>query len=102
MERGKYDDIFLQIAGQVGDIESLLDEFFGFLSRKTDFYVEYSSNERATMGFPPGINEKMVILLHLHHHLLTLIVILIVTLIFIIFRLLIHLKSILFDIINLK
>lgn len=61
MENNKFDEIFLQIAGQAGGIEPLLDEFFGFLSRKTDFYIEYQLNEKAKMGFPPGINEKMVL-----------------------------------------
>lgn len=60
MEKGKFDEIFLQIAGQIGGIEPLLDEFFGFLSRKTDFYIEYKEDERANMGFPPGVNQRMV------------------------------------------
>jgi hypothetical protein len=60
MSEGRFDDVFLQIAGQVGGIEPLLDEFFGFLSRKTDFYVEYNQSQRAHMGFPKGVNEKMV------------------------------------------
>lgn len=62
MSSGRFDDVFLQIAGQLGGIEPLLDEFFGFLSRKTDFYVEYdsSSQQKAHMGFPQGMNEKMV------------------------------------------
>jgi hypothetical protein len=58
--RGRFDDVFLQVAGQLGGIEPLLDEFFGFLSRKTDFYVEYEQSQRANMGFPRGVNEKMV------------------------------------------
>lgn len=60
MNDGRFDDLFLQIAGQMGGIEPLLDEFFGFLSRKTDFYVEFEPNQKAHMGFPKGVNERMV------------------------------------------
>jgi hypothetical protein len=60
MESGRFDDLFLQVAGQLGGIEPLLDEFFGFLSRKTDFYIEFNQSQRATMGFPKGVNERMV------------------------------------------
>lgn len=35
----RFDGLFFQAAQQVGGIDSLFDAFFGFLSRKTDFYV---------------------------------------------------------------
>jgi len=56
-----YDEFFVQVAGRAGDLNSLLHAFFGFLSRCTDFYVEYDeTTKNAKMGFPPGIAEKMV------------------------------------------
>ena len=60
MSEGQFDELFLQVAGQAGGIQPLLDSFFGFLSRKTDFYVQYDPSVRAKMGFPPGVAEKMV------------------------------------------
>lgn len=40
MSDGKYDKLLMQMAGGCGSIPNLLDEFFGFLHRKTDFFVE--------------------------------------------------------------
>jgi hypothetical protein len=61
-EQEKYDDVLMQIAGQIGSVQGLLDNFFGFLHRKTDFYVQYTeANLNATMGFPVGVAEKMVL-----------------------------------------
>ena len=61
-EQEKYDDVLMQIAGQIGSVQGLLDKFFGFLHRKTDFYVQYTeSSQNATMGFPVGVAEKMVL-----------------------------------------
>lgn len=58
----KYDEIFLQIAGQIGSIQGLLDNFFGFLHRKTDFYVQYADTiHEASMGFPIGAAERMLL-----------------------------------------
>lgn len=57
-----YDAIFMQIAGQIGSVQGLLDKFFGFMNRKTDFYVQYrESTEKATMGFPVGAAEMMLL-----------------------------------------
>lgn len=35
----KFDGIFLNIAQQAGSIDNILDSFFGFLNRKTDFFT---------------------------------------------------------------
>ena len=62
IDNDKYDEIFMQIAGQIGSVQGLLDEFFGFMHRKTDFYVEFEESDvKATMGFPKGAAEKMII-----------------------------------------
>ncbi len=62
MENGRFDEPFTQIAGQAGGIKPLLDSFFGFLQRKTDFYVEFE-NKKANhkMGFPKGEAERMLL-----------------------------------------
>lgn len=61
-EEEKYDEIFTQIAGQIGSVQGLLDKFFGFMHRKTDFYIQYEmSSSNATMGFPEGVAETMVL-----------------------------------------
>lgn len=58
-----FDDFFTEIAGRSGGLEPLLNHFFGFLHRRTDFYVEYDKNvvSKASMGFPVGIAEKMLL-----------------------------------------
>ena len=56
MER--FDQYYLSIAQEVGGIEGLLQSFFSFLYRRTDFYVECDPGDK--MGFPPGLNKKMV------------------------------------------
>jgi len=38
-EAERFDGIFLNIAQQAGSIETILDVFFGFLNRKTDFFT---------------------------------------------------------------
>ena len=60
MSQEPFDEIFMQVAGRAGGIQPLLDSFFGFLSRKTDFYVQFEPNIKAKMGFPRGIAERMV------------------------------------------
>ena len=49
----------MQIASQHRDINSLLHSFFGFLKRKTDFYL-VQPPEGANMGFGPGVAEHEV------------------------------------------
>ena len=62
MESCDYDDLFIQVAGRAGGLKPLLNAFFGFLHRKTDFYVEYDSDDnKATMGFPRGAAEKLLL-----------------------------------------
>lgn len=65
-----YDDILTIIASKSKNIENMLDIFFDFLHRKTDFYVEYDINNNSSnkdnninykMGFPKGIAEKMIL-----------------------------------------
>jgi len=56
------DELFTQIAGRAGSLDVLLNQFFGFLNRRTDLYVTFDpKQQRATMGFPEGIAEKMVL-----------------------------------------
>ena len=51
-EQEKYDEVFMQIAGQIGSVKGVLDNFFGFMHRKTDFYVQYEDSQAdAKMGF---------------------------------------------------
>lgn len=65
----RFDDLFTHIAGQSGGIKPLLDSFFGFLHRKTDFYVQFdlstdepdSKKKQFSMGFPKGVAEKMLV-----------------------------------------
>jgi hypothetical protein len=62
MSTTKYDAAFLAIAADhrgAGGIGALLDTFFDFLHRRTDFYVEQPP-EGAPMGFQPGVARKMV------------------------------------------
>ena len=62
-EEGKYDELFAHVAGASGGLEPLLKAFFGFLHRKTDFYVEFiaEKGKSYTMGFPVGEAEKLLL-----------------------------------------
>lgn len=61
-EAAQFDEMFTVIAGKSGSIDSLLDNFFGFLERRTDFYVQIPPLQGAAkMGFPKGIPEKMLL-----------------------------------------
>ena len=57
MER--FDNFYINIAREAGGIENLLDSFFSFMYRRTDFYYECEPNDN--MGFPPGIAEVMLL-----------------------------------------
>eukprot|EP00362_Geleiidae_sp_MMETSP1317_P000665 CAMPEP_0201281276 /NCGR_PEP_ID=MMETSP1317-20130820/2167_1 /ASSEMBLY_ACC=CAM_ASM_000770 /TAXON_ID=187299 /ORGANISM="Undescribed Undescribed, Strain Undescribed" /LENGTH=86 /DNA_ID=CAMNT_0047590701 /DNA_START=21 /DNA_END=281 /DNA_ORIENTATION=+ len=60
MEDRRFDDMFFLIAKeQPQGVVSLLDAFFAFLFRKTDFYYECEPGEN--VGFPPGIAEHIVL-----------------------------------------
>lgn len=62
-EEADYDNIFSQVAGRLGGLDPLFNAFFGFLHRKTDFYVEFDPKEipTAKMGFPPGSAEAKLL-----------------------------------------
>ena len=63
MDDEKFDDVFGHVAGTAGGIEPLLTAFFGFLHRKTDFYVQFRPEKGRAfkMGFPFGEAEKMLL-----------------------------------------
>jgi len=61
MDEARYDDLLLTIAGQCGGIRPLLRTFFSFLKRRTDFYVVFEAGASASMGFPPGAAERMLL-----------------------------------------
>jgi hypothetical protein len=62
-----YDEALSQIAQRAGSIDSLLDEFFDFLHRRTDFYVQYPlpssqvEGRQYSMGFPEGKAEEILL-----------------------------------------
>ena len=55
----RFDGLFLNIAKEMGGIEGLLESFFSFLYRRTDFFHEAEPNDK--MGFPPGVSEKILL-----------------------------------------
>jgi hypothetical protein len=57
MER--FDNYYINIAQEAGGIEKLLESFFSFMLRRTDFFYESEPNDK--MGFLPGMAEKMVL-----------------------------------------
>jgi hypothetical protein len=61
VEDQQLDSYFSQIASTQKGIKPLLESFFGFLKRKTDFYVTYEEGCESSMGFPKGVAEKMVL-----------------------------------------
>ena len=56
------DLILSQMAAKLGGVEPLLDAIFGFLHRRTDFYIEFDPavSPKANMGFPKGAAERLV------------------------------------------
>lgn len=66
-DKAFYDEAFGQIAQRAGSIHGLLDEFFGFLHSRTDFYVTYpipsdpTTGQQYKMGFPEGKAEKILL-----------------------------------------
>ena len=61
----EFDTVFGDIANRSGGLTPLFERFFGFLHRKTDFYVEFAQskdkNESYRMGFPKGKAEKLLL-----------------------------------------
>jgi hypothetical protein len=55
---GRYDDMLFMLAQDLGSIDRILFEFFGFLKRRTDFFVLANPGDAA--GFPPGASEQMI------------------------------------------
>jgi len=57
------DAMFTAIAERLGGVKPLLDAFFGFLNRRTDFYVEFdpAKDAQAKVGFPKGLSKKLVL-----------------------------------------
>jgi hypothetical protein len=55
----KFDHLYVSITQEVGGIEGLFNSLFSFLLRRTDFF--YESNPGDNMGFPPGVNEQMLL-----------------------------------------
>ena len=62
-EAHKFDDVFAEVTGRLGGggLPALFDAFFGFLNRRTDFYIEADPDAPAPMGFPPGVAKKLLI-----------------------------------------
>jgi N-terminal conserved domain of Nudc. len=53
MEEGKFDGFFMNLAQQhTSGIDSLLDSFFGFLGRKTDFFTHHDDASVAIQSSP--------------------------------------------------
>lgn len=48
----RFDPVLLELAGQTGGIQPLLQAFFSFLYRKTDFFHVMQPGDK--MGFPDG------------------------------------------------
>ena len=55
----RFDGILLQMCQGHDSMEGILNTFFSFLRRKTDFYHVLQGDER--VGFPPGVAEKLVL-----------------------------------------
>jgi hypothetical protein len=54
----RWDGILLQMCRGHDSMEGILNTFFSFLRRKTDFYHVLQGDER--VGFPPGVADKLV------------------------------------------
>lgn len=56
------DEMLMALASQLGGIEPLLQTFFSFMHRKTDFYIQYPPKPayHPKMGFPEGAAETML------------------------------------------
>lgn len=59
MSDGVYDEVFLGMAQRHDGIDGLLDTFFSFLERRTDFFHTLTST-KDRMGFPAGRSEQLL------------------------------------------
>jgi hypothetical protein len=57
----RYDEMFSEMAGRLGGLPPMMDAFFGFLARRTDFYVVADPASPAPMGFPAGFAKKALL-----------------------------------------
>lgn len=55
----RFDDLFMSLVSAHADLPSVLTTFFGWLHRRTDFYV-VDADPRRAMGFAEGAAEKAV------------------------------------------
>ena len=70
MDDERFDSMYINIAQQIGGIEPLLDSFFGFLRRKTDFLngaaTESMAQETVTKALKKNLDRyKAVSYTHL-------------------------------------
>lgn len=61
MATGHHDQLLMTLTAQHESIDGLLDTFFDFLHRKTDFYVVTQDPAKRQMGFVPGQAEAKVL-----------------------------------------
>lgn len=55
----KFDDLLAALSSQHDGVQPLLETFFSFLHRRTDFYI-VDPNPKRSMGFPPGRAEAII------------------------------------------
>ena len=54
----RFDGMFISVAQQAGGIDNLLDTFFGFLRRKTDFFAGAADPEAAKNSVLKGFQKN--------------------------------------------
>ena len=58
MDDERFDGMYLQVAQTIGGIDPLLDSFFGFLRRKTDFFAGAADPaDLPSRNRPPELKE---------------------------------------------
>ena len=55
----RFDDVLINIAGQLGGIEPLFDTLFSFLYRKTDYFHVMQPGDK--MGFKAGVAQQILL-----------------------------------------
>lgn len=58
MNLERFDDFLYTIVKETGGLEGFFHTIFNFLFRRTDFFYESEPGDK--MGFPPGMNIKIV------------------------------------------